>query len=612
MRLHRGIPERLFPTLWVAVAVLLPTRAPAEFQVNTYTTRSQWMPATATAADGSFVVVWRSDRQAGPGTGIGSREDLFGRRFDASGVPLTPEIQVSAFTTTLHGRPAVASDSAGNFVVVWTGSHGLVYGRRFSAAGEALTPEVFTVTTDPVHSGPSVAVAPSGRFVVVWQRSYGGFANVRARWFDASGEAEGAPLVVNAHTTGTNQAPDAVFDDAGRLLVTWSRHSLNQNVRGIFARRYDVSGTPLEDEIAVHPQAAFPVHDSPKAASMGTDRFVVTWFEGHRFWGRRIEGPSAQLSDSFQANTYITYEPSFRPVDVAGDSSGAFTIVWEGQNQDGQGTGVFGQRFDATGARAGAEFRVNSYTTGGQSQMAVAAQPGGDFVVSWTSLGDGDLFGVFSQVHRDAIFDDGFDSGDLAAWSSAATDGGDLGTVPADGGGFALAAHVDDRAPLFVQDDSPEDAGEYRARFWFDPQGFDPGEASGSQRIRIFLAFEEAPQRRVIALVLRRLGGQYALMTRVRLQDNSLADTGFVPISDAPHWIELDWRRATGPEINDGSFTLWIDGEPVSQLSGLDNTSTGVDFVRLGAMAVKGGAAGSLRWDEFASRRWSPLGPGPD
>ena len=610
MRLHRGIPERLSFTLSVVV-VLLPTRAPAEFQVNTYTTRSQWMSATATAADGSFVVVWRSDRQAGPSGNTSPREDLFGRRFDATGVPLTPEVQVSAFTTTIHGRPAVASDAAGNFVVVWNGSHGLIYGRRFSAAGEPLTPEVFTVTTDPVHSYPSVAVAPSGRFVVAWQRSYGGFANVRARWFDAAGEAEGSPFVVNAATTGTNQNPDAVFDHSGQLLVTWSRHSLDENVRGIFARRFDVNGGPLGGDIAVHPRAVMPVYRSPKTASMGTDRFVVTWFEGHRFWGRRIEGPSAQLSDSFQANTHITYEPSFRPVDVAGDPSGAFTIVWEGERQEGHGTGVFGQRFDATGARAGTEFRVNSYTTGGQIQMAVAAQPGGDFVVSWSSR-DGDPFGVFSQVHRDAIFDDGFNSGDLAAWSSAATDGGDLATVPAEGGGFALAGHVDDRAPLFVQDDSPEDAGEYRARFWFDPQGFDPGEAAGSQRIRIFLAFEEEPQRRVIALVLRRLGGQFALMTRVRLQDNSLADTGFVPISDEPHWIELDWRRATGPEINDGSFTLWIDGAAVSQLSGLDNTSTGVDFVRLGAMAVKAGAAGSLRWDEFASRRWSPLGPGPD
>jgi hypothetical protein len=63
--------------------------------------------------------------------------------------------------------------------------------------------------------------------------------------------------------------------------------------------------------------------------------------------------------------------------------------------------------------------------------------------------------------------------------------------------------------------------------------------------------------------------------------------------------------------VNDGSFTLWIDGDersPVSLLTGLDNSLSAVDFARLGALSVKTGAGGFLHWDEFESRRESYIG----
>ena len=98
-------------------------------------------------------------------------------------------------------------------------------------------------------------------------------------------------------------------------------------------------------------------------------------------------------------------------------------------------------------------------------------------------------------------------------------------------------------------------------------------------------------------------------MARVRRDDGSLADTPFVDVSDAPHAVELDWRRASGPDTGDGTFTLWIDGAPVATLSGLDTGASAVDFARLGALSVKGGAAGTLRFDEFVSRRKTYIGP---
>jgi ELWxxDGT repeat protein len=210
----------------------------------------------------------------------------------------------------------------------------------------------------------------------------------------------------------------------------------------------------------------------------------------------------------------------------------------------------------------------------------------------------------------DLVSKDGFESGGTGVWSSANTDGGDLSVQPAAAlhGTVGLAAHVDDTAALFVVDESPNDEFRYRARFRLDPNGFDPGEANGKLRVRVFMAFEEDPTLRLVTLVLRRIGGQYTLMGRVRLDDGTRVQTGFVDITDAMHMIEIEWTWSEGSDANNGTFTLWIDEVPVSMLTGLDTSASLVDFVRLGAMTVKPGANGTLYFDDFESRRERYIG----
>jgi hypothetical protein len=112
----------------------------------------------------------------------------------------------------------------------------------------------------------------------------------------------------------------------------------------------------------------------------------------------------------------------------------------------------------------------------------------------------------------------------------------------------------------------------------------------------------------VAAVVLRRLGGNYAVMGRARQDDNSQADTGFFPISDGPHAFEIDLVRASDTEALDGTFELFIDGVSMIQLTGLDNSLAEVDFTRMGALSVKTGASGTMYWDEFESRRGTYIG----
>ncbi len=211
----------------------------------------------------------------------------------------------------------------------------------------------------------------------------------------------------------------------------------------------------------------------------------------------------------------------------------------------------------------------------------------------------------------DLIHRDGFESGTLSGWSSAATGGGDLAvsaTAAMAGTSLGLRALVNDTTPLYVQDDTPAAEGRYRARFYFDPSGFDPGEGSSHFRTRTFIAFDPSG-RRALTLVLKRQNGAYSVEARVRRDDGSRDDTGFLPIGSGPHHLELDWRRATAPGAVDGSLQLWIDGVSAAMRTGIDNDQSAIESARLGAISLKTGAAGTLRFDEFESRRYVFIGP---
>ena len=59
------------------------------------------------------------------------------RRFDSTGMPLGSQFQVNTYTTRFQTYPAVASDAAGNFVVVWESeeSNDSIQGQRYDSTG---------------------------------------------------------------------------------------------------------------------------------------------------------------------------------------------------------------------------------------------------------------------------------------------------------------------------------------------------------------------------------------------------------------------------------------------------------------------------------------------
>ncbi len=210
----------------------------------------------------------------------------------------------------------------------------------------------------------------------------------------------------------------------------------------------------------------------------------------------------------------------------------------------------------------------------------------------------------------DLIFKDGFESGGLPRWSANQNVGGRLAVSPAAAldGSFGLSALVTDSSALYVQNDTPAAEPRYRARFLFDPNGFNPGGGGGNSTVRLLVGFQ-GTSTRTITIVLRHRQGQFSVQAQALLNGGGQGSTAFVNVTDAPHAIEMDWRRASAASANDGSLQLWIDGAAAGALGGLNNDTTGVDMVRLGPQNLQAGATGTLFFDRFESRRQTPIGP---
>src|SRR5258706_408336 len=139
-----------------------------EVRVNTYTTGAQLNPSVASDAAGDFVVVWQ-----GPGQTDGY--GILGQRFAGSGAPVGGSFPVNTYTTDRQTLPGVASDAAGNFVVVWQSyyedlSGPGVFAQRFASGGTTLgAPFRVNTVTSGNQDGPAVVSDASGNFVVAWQ-----------------------------------------------------------------------------------------------------------------------------------------------------------------------------------------------------------------------------------------------------------------------------------------------------------------------------------------------------------------------------------------------------------------------------------------------------------
>lgn len=404
-----------------------------EFRVNVNQNGTQRHPSVASDFQNNFVVVWTSVGQDGSGDGIFSRR--FAQRVDFT-APIVTDVQVdgeqvregvilenSDVTEIVVSFSEEVNNEGGD-----TGFNSVTNPANWALfLNDSLLSDVIqeilyqfnpatqkweaTLILDSDQSEPGNQPLSEGSYrLVVSDRIFdlegnpldgnldglpGGEYELTFTILPAQTQSE---FAVNTTAGGAQrtfgQTPQAVaVDDDGDYVIVWSSYGQNglaANRANIFMQRYNRDGVPLGGETRVFGTSTHQVFGGVAADADGD--FVVTWSEYGRdgdgatqsnVYARRFRSDGAPLGSPNLVNEQTAGSQKWSSVAV--DVDGDFVITWSSQGQDGSGYGVYGQRYDAAGAKQGSEFLVNTTTVGDQRFSQVAMDHQGNFVVTWTN-----------------------------------------------------------------------------------------------------------------------------------------------------------------------------------------------------------------------------------
>lgn len=240
---------------------------------------SNFEPVAASDSQGDYVVVWGRylDQE-------GSRAEVVFRKYESGDTPLTARRQVNQYRAGWQHEHDVAMNGAGLFAVAWRsnnqdGANTGIYARLY-AGRKPVTGEIRVSTSvAEVQQLPRVAIDGAGNFVVVWegQTAPGSFPDIQARRFDKTGRPLGKAYLVNTHVLGFQSDAAVAMRPDGRHVVVWKSFAQNGPGAGIYARHFDAQGRPLGGEIRIN-QSSIPIFTARPAVAMRPDGgFVVAW-----------------------------------------------------------------------------------------------------------------------------------------------------------------------------------------------------------------------------------------------------------------------------------------------------------------------------------------------
>jgi hypothetical protein len=387
----------------------------AQFQVNDYTTGTERLPRVARSDAGSFVVVWDSNSSPTDTDG----DSVHARLFASDGTPQGPQFQVNSYTTGSQYYPAVGMDAGGQFVVVWRSYTSPddpwqgIRGQRYASDGTPVAVEFqVNANTSDWQSRAAVDVEADGDFVVAWT-SYAtgdGRGDIHFRRFASDGTPLGGDFQVNTYTIGYQTWPSVGVRDSGEFVIVWKSSYSYVSDGSVWGRRFASDGSAIGAEFAL---SSYTTGDQrlPRVDMDPTGAFVVAWYsdgsagtdtDGDSVQARLFASSGTPIGAEFQVNTYTTDDQNGGHVAVA--DAGGFIVSWGGWGPGGFRPQL--QRFTSDGVRVGSELHLEN---GGSLSTAVDE---GGFVAIWQY---GEIQG---RRYASPIFADDFESGDTTAWSA--------------------------------------------------------------------------------------------------------------------------------------------------------------------------------------------------
>jgi hypothetical protein len=340
--------------------------------------------------------------------------------------PVNPEFLINTVTKGAQSDSAVSALVKGGFVVTWTSDSvedgTAVFAQRYDAKGVRSGPQLPVDTTgaanDP-HPSAYASVAGlkngNGGFVVVWQSGpmYSSDYEVYGQRFSLKGVRVGAKFQVNVATPDAQYAPRVAALNDGGFVVAWVVRSEDGTVFDIYARRYNIAGTPVAPEFRVNTNTDDQMRD-PSVSGLSDGGFIITWSQAHfnnplnqyenNIMGQRYNAAGAPVGSEFQLN--VTQPGNLYASAVQGLSGGGFVAAWSAESYDEQGNYLFsdvhGQRFDAAGVKVGSQFIANTFQQADQGMPRVADLGASGFVITWESGGQEHEYGVYGQRYDTA------------------------------------------------------------------------------------------------------------------------------------------------------------------------------------------------------------------
>ncbi|MCP4339446.1 MAG: hypothetical protein GY799_11295, partial [Desulfobulbaceae bacterium] len=389
----------------------------AEFRINTTTADSQEFSSISTLSDGGFIVTWQSRAQDVPAetTNYG----IYAQRYNQYGQSVGEEFLVNNNVVGSQTNSAVAGLNDDSYVIAWGDDSGQdgdgsgifmkIYDIPTNIPPAPTDDLVNTETTDS-QAYPDVAKLNDGGMVVVWESNLqdGSLEGVYAQRYDANGTKVGTEFRVNTETSNSQYRPSVTALIDGGFVITWDSYNQDGSDLGVFAQRYDANGVKAGIEFQVNNYTSNQQNGNAVAA-LANGGFVIAWHsynqDGDAFgvYAQRYDASGAEVGVEFKVNTEIANHQSVPS--IAAFADGSFIIVWNSNVQDSDSYGIYAQRYDTNGNPNGSEFKINTTTTGSQSWASLTILPNGDFVITWQSTGqdvpaETTNNGIYGQIYN--------------------------------------------------------------------------------------------------------------------------------------------------------------------------------------------------------------------
>ncbi len=367
---------------------------PVDHLNPTYGSGEQYVYNSVAALQyGDFMVSWKVWE-----SGI---NNIYGQRFNSDGNVIGAALKFNPTTFDSSCGSALMTLNTGKLLAVLCGADTStnipeIYGQWYDVNNNipVLGTKFNISTTSFGKSQPYIAKFNDNKFAIIWESQENPVTKILAQVFVSTSSPISQALAFTVDknvktaldfTTKVSHAEDAAnavkvkiksLPGCGKLYDASNQEVNLSHLYAVSALQYNSIGCTTNST-----SFAYVVVDTQNAES-----------------GQSTVTLNIRPASEFKVNTYTVNNQEYPS--IASLANGGFVIAWQSNGQDGDGYGVYAQKYDANGIALGFEFKVNTYTVGDQKNPSIASFVNGGFVIAWQSNSqDGGGFGVYAQMY---------------------------------------------------------------------------------------------------------------------------------------------------------------------------------------------------------------------